>query len=144
MIYQTDPEFPPDIQHFGCYFLSLCFHLDRIFSLGIMTHEKVIGIYNAEESDSDLGNESFIQNPQGLVDHISNSRVHYSGFALAGYDCKPGEFEIQCWYNPITDFHHFVAALNGSVIYDPIEGGSRTVREGHLESKRIYLVAGES
>jgi hypothetical protein len=40
-----------------------------------------------------------------------------------------------------TEFHHFVAeASDGSVGYDPIEGGSRTVREGHLESKRIYLV----
>jgi hypothetical protein len=35
-----------------------------------------------------------------------------------------------------------VAAENGRMIYDPIEGGSRTVREGHCESKRVFRVLG--
>ena len=57
------------------------------------------------------------------------------------YQCQPGEFAVQCWYNPATDFHHFVAeGSDGGVGYDPIQGGSRTVREGAIDSKRVYLL----
>jgi hypothetical protein len=141
MIYQTDEAFEPDIQHFGCYFLSLLWQLNRLFGVPELDHKVIEVIYGHEKADHDMAKEAYIENPQGLVDSIIPNKVHFVGKVLAPYTCQPGEFAIQCWYNPATDFHHFVAeASDGSVGYDPIEGGSRTVREGHLESKRIYLV----
>ena len=140
MIYQTDGEFEPGIQHFGCYFLSLLWQLDRLFVLAIMDHKIIESIYNHEKSDQDMATEAYIQNPQGLVDFVAPGKVKFIGKAVSGYPVQPNEFAIQCWYNPATDFHHFVAEVDGSVGYDPIAGGSRTVREGVLDSKRIYLV----
>ena len=139
MIYQTDTEFEPDIQHFGCYFLSLIFQLDRLFGLKIMDHKIIESIYNHEKADQDMAAEAFIQNPQDLCDFIAPGKVHFVGKSAADYACAPGEFAIQCWYNPTTEFHHFVAEVDGAVGYDSIQGGSKTVREGALDSKRIYL-----
>jgi hypothetical protein len=140
MIYQTDEEFPPDIQHYGCYFMSLCFQLDRLFNLGIMDHKILISLYQSEESDSDFSAECYIQNPQGLCNHLVPGKVNFLGIKPSDYQMQDKEFEIQHWYNKNTEFYHFVAGDQGAVIYDPIEGGSKTVREGYLESKRIYAL----
>ena len=141
MIYQTDPEFPPDIQHYGCYFLSLLFQLDRLLSLSIMDHKIITAIYEAEETDLDLGPECFINDPQGICNHVARARVHYLGKYSASYLPKPTEFEIHRWYNPSTESAHFVAGDAGKVIYDPYSAiGSRTVREGFIESKRIFEI----
>jgi hypothetical protein len=144
MTYQTRPCFPYDVQHFGCYLFSICFLLDRQFNLGIFMDAGMLKIYQDEEADRDLGAESFVDSPQHLCDHVAGEgkvsfeEMHYP----ADHQCNPGELEVQCWFNPATNFHHFVAAENGRMIYDPIEGGSRTVREGHCESKRVFRVLG--
>ena len=141
MIFQTDPEFEPDIQHFGCYFLSLLWQLNRLLGVPDLDHKVIEVIYNHEKEDKDMASEAFIQNPQGLVDFIAPGKVHFVGKQDKAYQCQPGEFAVQCWYNPATDFHHFVAeGSDGGVGYDPIQGGSRTVREGAIDSKRVYLL----
>ena len=91
-IYQTDPEFPPDVQHFGCYLLSLLFQLDRLLSLNIMDHKIITAIYESEETDLDLGPECFINNPQGICNHVARARVHYLGKYSASYLPKPTDF----------------------------------------------------
>jgi hypothetical protein len=140
-IYQTDAEFPPDIRSYGCYFLSLLFQLDRLFSLGIMDHKIIQAIYEAESKDFDLGPECYISNPKGLANHVARGKTDFLGRFDRFYVCRENEFEVCRWFNPNTDFGHFVAGDGkGNVIYDPIEGGSRTVREGYLESKRIFQV----
>ena len=142
MTYQTRPCFPYDVQHYGCYLFSICFLLDRSYGLGIFDDSSMLQIYFREEQDRDLGPESFVSSPQHLADHVAGvgkvvfEDQHYP----ADHQADATDLEIQCWYNPATDFRHFVAAENGKVIYDPIEGGSRTVREGRLESKRVYRV----
>lgn len=142
MIYQTDEEFGPDINHFGCYFLSLLWQLDRVFSLGIMDHKTINAIYANEQADYDIGPECFLQNPQGICDHVAPHRVGFMG----KYEAQPNlthnsSFEVQCWFNPETEYRHFVAGDGKNVIYDPYSAeGSRTVREGHLESRRIFAI----
>ena len=48
MIFQTDPEFEPDIQHFGCYFLSLMGQLNRLLGVPDLDHKVIEVIYNHE------------------------------------------------------------------------------------------------
>jgi hypothetical protein len=146
MIYQTDDEFEPDVRHSGCYFISLIWQLNRHFGIPLLDHKVIETIYNTEEhcdannnGVTDMNPEAFIADPQGVVDFIVPGKVQFVGMAAKDYQCKPNEFAIQCWYNPATKFHHFVAEVDGKVGYDPIEGGSRTVREGAIESKRIYI-----
>ena len=148
MIFQTDSEFEPDIQHYGCYFLSLLWQLNRLLGVPSLDHKVVEVIYNdCKHTDAnnngvtDMAPEAFIADPQGVVDFIAPGKVHFVGKQDKAYQCQPGEFAVQCWYNPATDFHHFVAeGSDGGVGYDPIQGGSRTVREGAIDSKRVYLL----
>lgn len=147
MIYQTDDEFEPDIQHYGCYFLSLMWQLNRLFGVPELTHKVIELIYATEQhcdannnGVTDMNPEAFIADPQGVVDYVVPGKVRFIGAFSAPYAITPKQFEIQRWYNPNTKFYHFVAAINGVVAYDPIEGGSRTVREGHLDATRIYEV----
>lgn len=52
--------------------------------------------------------------------------------------CREREFEILYFYNPRTGLHHFTGGNGkGYVTYDPM-GESVTVKEGFLESKRIF------
>lgn len=145
MIYQTDSEFEPDIQHFGCYFLSLLYQLNRLLGTPEFDHKIIEVIYNTcQHTDAnnngvtDMNPECFIADPQGVVDYIVPGKVKFLYKQTADYVCQSEEFEVQTWYNPATQFTHFVAGLAGAVIYDPIQGGSRTVREGHIDSKRIF------
>ena len=148
MIFQTDDEFEPDIQKYGCYFLSLLWQFNRLLGAPALDHKVIEVIYNTcEHTDAnnngvtDMAPEAFIADPQGVCDFLAPGRVHFVGKVSAAYVCHPGEFAIQAWYNPATKFTHFVAeGPDGRVAYDPIEGGSRTVREGAIDSKRIYLL----
>jgi hypothetical protein len=146
MIYQTDDEFEPDIKKYGCYFMSLLWQLNRFIGIPQLDHKIIEVIYNSDKhcdannnGVTDMNAECFIADPQGLVDFIAKGKILFIGKKESNYTCKPKEFAIQCWYNPSTKFTHFVAeGDNGKVGYDPIKGGSRTVREGTLESKRVF------
>lgn len=51
------------------------------------------------------------------------------------------QYAAGCFYNPFTHFHHFGAIdYKKRVIYDPIENGSITIRDGYLETIRMYEV----
>jgi hypothetical protein len=141
MTYQNRTVFPYDVQHFGCYLFSICFHLDRRFGLGIFTDAGMLKIYNDEEADRDLGPESFVESPQHLCDHVCRNQVAFEDIHYpADHQTTGDELEVQEWINPATGSKHFMAAENGKVIYDPIEGGSIIGRVGHCESKRIFRV----
>jgi Protein of unknown function, DUF261 len=148
MIYQTDSEFEPDINHFGCYFISLLWELNRLLGIPELDHKVIEVIYNdCQHTDAKnsgvtaMQPECFISDPQGVVDFIVPGKVNFIGKKDKDYVCADKEFAIQCWYNPNTKFTHFVAeGDDGKVGYDPIEGGSRTVREGAIDSKRIYSI----
>jgi hypothetical protein len=148
MIYQTDPNFEPDINHYGCYFLSLIWQLNRLIGTPEMDYKIIESIYNTDKhcdannnGVTDMDAECFIADPQGLVDFIAPGRISFIGKQCKDYSCQNNEFAIQCWYNHNTKFTHFVAEGNdGKVGYDPIEGGSKTVREGAIDSKRIYKI----
>lgn len=118
--------------------MSLMFQLNRCIRAPAMAFTAIMDIYNHEVLDGDIGNESYMANPQGVCDAVSPGRVRFLGAREVSYRCGGDEFEIQRWYNPRTDFHHFVAGADNRVIYDPIEGGSVTVREGKMDSKRIF------
>jgi hypothetical protein len=146
MIYQTDDEFEPDINKYGCYFLSLMWQMNRLLGAPPMEHKMIEVIYNTckhvdanNNGITDMKPECFISDPQGLVDYVAKDKVIFVGKATKDYTCRDNQFAIQCWYNPNTKFTHFVAeGADGKVAYDPIQGGSKTVREGAIESKRVY------
>jgi len=138
--YQNDPEFPEVVQEDGCYFMSICFHLNRVFGTPVFDYQPLIDLFDAEQHSDDILDDATIKNPQQLCDDVAPGKVRFLGIYAASYEANPNQFEIQCWHRETTNFNHFVAALNGKVVYDPIRGGSLTVKEGQMISKRIYLI----
>lgn len=134
-VYQTDEQFPEEIQKFGCCFMTILYHLDKE-----LTHEKVLRLFEHCKKNGVLGEECFVQDPQGLC-NLYGTAI-YKGWARKDYKCSPNEFEQLVYVWKEKEFTHFVAGDGqGNVAYDPINyggQGSNTVKNGYLESKRIY------
>ena len=138
MVYETDPKLDPDLQKFGCAVESLA-------------------VYNPDITDDELNAFARVAHSKGIID--SDDVIDdWQGLAnLFGYPLKYREahyppdtqvdpkemYLIGEWHNPNNGFTHFVV-MDGkgidksNVSYDPIQGGSKTVREGSFVSYRIF------
>jgi hypothetical protein len=151
MIYQTDPEFPADVYHFGCFGMCIGERVSTRFQFPF-THELMgyvfqMGIAYAYEEP-----ESFIEKPQQFANTViakgwdgevagAVPKVIYLGKQSAFYVCGPDELEIQAWHTKSTDFNHFMSAQDGRVVYDPWSaGGSATAKTGKCVGKRVFRV----
>lgn len=145
MIRQTDPALNKYIQKYGCYFMSLAYHTGREFtadelnriwerciSLGYIT-----GDVN-KDGDLDDSGEAIIVDPNGVCSMLGLA-YRYTGKHNQGSDhIMENYIAVGCFYNKRTKFRHFVAVNRyKTVIYDPIPN-SVTVREGVLESLRLF------
>ena len=142
-LYQTDIEFAlrPMIRPYGCYFMSIIAAMTAYFELPF-THEGVIKLYDAEMSDGDLQNESFVKSPQHIMDDIvGQHRVMFLGIRDATYVCKTNEIEFGCWHKEGKNYNHFTHTNGkGVTLYDPWgKDGSDSVRDGKLLSTRVVM-----
>ena len=138
MVYETDSKLDPDLQKFGCAVESLAVYNpditdDELNAFVRVAHSK--GIINA---DDEKGN---CQELVVLFEYpLKYREAHYSPDSLLDYDKM---YLIGEWHNPNNGFTHFVVMdgkgiEKGNVSYDPIQGGSETVREGSFVSYRIF------
>lgn len=104
---------------------------DGAVKTGILT-----GDANKDGDLLDAG-EGEIKDWQALADYLG-VKVQYLGKFAPNADQRLGNFVIACWFNPRTNFRHFVVGDLKPVEWDPIAGGSVTVREGKVESLRIF------
>ncbi len=143
MIYQTDKELNPEINEFGCCFMSLLWLIDNKKKLGIYTHEGVLALFKQAKADKVLGDDCWLASPQGLCDYFEHAgKIMYKGWARRDYICTEHEMEQLVFKWDEENFTHFGAGDgNGNLVYDSINydgQGSNTVKNGYLESKRIY------
>ena len=142
-IYENDGKVRPEAGRVGCYCLSIAhFHPDIDD-----------GTFNAAwDSAIDRGyidSDENLVNPQGFVDilgYMLKLRVDERGRSHYPLDTPIDPERVHLvaeWHNKNTGFTHFVV-MDGKgitkdhVSYDPIQGGSRTVREGYPVSYRIF------
>lgn len=148
MIRQTDPALNKYIQKYGCYFMSLAFHTGKNFTaeelnkIWDMCIEKgyISGDLN-KDGDFDDSGEAIILNPNGVC-LLLGLKYRYVGKHNLGTDkIIPGYIAVGCFFNKRTNFRHFVAINRyKTVIFDPIPN-SVTVREGIMESMRLFYPA---
>lgn len=158
MIYQTDKALSREIQRYGCAFCSLAYYRERQGGpewtardlnaiWGLAKDQGIISGDLNNDGDTDDEGELEILNWNSLArlmglplkiltrpDGKGNLTTHFP----VGHPLAAGKFVIAQWYNHDTRFHHFVVGLSRPVEYDPIEVGSRTVREGFAETIRIF------
>jgi hypothetical protein len=141
MIYQTDPEFPSHVNHWGCYFLSLNERLSTLFGLPF-THEVILERLEYAQKRGIVDAEMTIMAPQMFCEYVEPGRVHFKGKMPANYPTGSDEFEIVVYHRDGASFNHFCSGNGkGIVIYDPWSAsGSESVRSGSLIGKRIYKI----
>ncbi len=148
MIYQTDRRLDANMHAIACAFDSLAYFRERYQSRPWTAEELQAawdgaiktGIITPDANrDGDLldKGEGEITNWQTLADYLGCA-VQFVGFFPPGAPERLGNFVIARWFNARTNFRHFVAGDLRPVEWDPIQGGSVTVREGVVDSLRIF------
>lgn len=148
MIYQTDKNLDSNMNHIACAFDSLAYFRERYQDRPWAAYELqkawdgaiASGIISPDlNHDGDLldQGEGEINDWQMLADYL-RCKVQFLGFFPPGAKEREGNFVIARWFNPRTNFRHFVVGDLKPVEWDPIQGGSVTVREGHVDSLRIF------
>jgi hypothetical protein len=138
MIYENDGNLDSDAAKYGCYCLAIA-HFDP--SIDDTKFDKA---WSEAKALGILDKDSVLLDPQGFVGLLGYSLKYRSGHWPLGLVVDPTKAHIIAeWHNDSTGFTHFVVHAEGvitreGVTYDPIQGGSRTVREGYPVSLRIF------
>jgi len=153
VIHQNDPRIQklcPELWHYGCAFLSLAYYREKYENnpwhvnelVDAWNQARALGVISGDlngDGDTDDGGECEIQNWTNLCNilgvHLRNIPGHF-----APHDpITKGYYSICAWYNPNTKFTHFVVGIRKPVEFDPIAGGSRTVREGYPDQRGLRV-----
>ena len=148
MIYQTDRALDGDMNRIACAFDSLAYFRERYQHRPWSAYQLQAAWTGAIKSgiispdlnhDGDLldRGEGEIQDWQMLADFLG-CKVKFMGFYPPNAPEREGNFVIARWFNARTNFRHFVVGDLRPVEWDPIQGGSVTVREGVVDSLRIF------
>lgn len=127
------------IREFGCYFLCLCF-LDK----GNFSKEDIRDIYFEALEDKAIDYDCFVRNPLFFVEEAKEiKKIPITSYSPSSKAISIiGRYRIQ---DPLLSSQglqsHFVVLdpMTLDVIYDPIEKGSRHVREGELIDLRVFI-----
>jgi hypothetical protein len=148
MIKQTNPRLSPEMNHFACAFDCAAYFREAYQGKPWMTEELqtawndaiksgiISGDLNHNGQLGDIAEELVIQDWQKLVDFLGCNLKFLRRDKPGTAD--PENFVIAEWFNPRTNFHHFVIGEKRPVEWDPIDDGSVTVREGYCLSIRIF------
>lgn len=158
MILQIDPRFSnePDIQQFGCHYLSELFLINRCgnvpMSIGIITAtfhlmRTQLSSYQADPHTPTyvIGAQCSMNNPDDIVTQFELKFAKGCRFEGIDYICQDGEQELLQFTRPRDDdptksWWHWVAGDGkGNVAYDP-EGYSLTVARGSMSRKKIFTI----
>lgn len=144
MFLQKDTYFNNEINRYGCYFFSLVYlssqKASRSFSKGD------VSFFYEEFVDRGWMTENcYVLEPVKILRYL-NLKVS-SVYKTEGHDPSGDNYEILCFERSYkkdgkeVSYNHFVVGDGlGHVAYDPI-GLSNAVKDGFLESKRVFIKA---
>jgi hypothetical protein len=149
MIYQDDPRLNSEINHYGCYFMALAFYREHVLGeawkpadlQAVWDKAKAEGVITGDlngDGDEDDPGELEIVKPDRLCELLGLPLKYRDGHFPADQFAPDGGWTITAWHRNGASFNHFVVGNHRPVLFDPIAGGSKTVREGYPISNRIY------
>lgn len=140
MIYQTAMS-DPNFEHVGCAFDSLAYAREKLVGV-VWTADELESAWVGAQSVGILDSGFNITDWQHLADYLTLPLTFLGKHELneiIGVDLDT-LFIVTEWHNDRTNFSHFVVGQQRPVEWDPIEGGSVTVREGYPVSNRIFQI----
>lgn len=138
MIYETDNSLDADARSFACYCLCIA-HYDPQISDDAFNY-----VWRFAKSKGIIDSDDVLQSPQGFVNILGYPLKFRDGHWPLDTKVDPKLTHIIAgWHNDNNGFTHFVVHAEGiitreGVTYDPIQGGSKTVREGRPVSLRLF------
>lgn len=122
------------IYEYGCYFMSLLY-VRRIPYSEIPTLDGLLKYYNTFIISGWMDSDCYIKDPCAILKYLTGKKYTVKKDAVL----DPGaNIIIGRWYNPDTNFHHFVVMdRDNNVIWDSL-GYSTTVKNGIIESYRLF------
>jgi len=144
-IKQTDKGLKKDMNKYSCYFMSIAYAVGKEFTAEELNYiwDKCISlgyISGDQNFDNDLDDkgEAEIQDPNGVAKLLGAKLIYINQHVLPTQAIPDSCYAIGRFFNPRTGFGHFVVIdKNKNVVYDPL-GNSITVRDGYLESMRLF------
>ena len=136
MVWENDGKLDADAAQVGCYGLAIA-HFDPT-----ITDDQFDLAWDMAKVRGFLDSSDTLVNPQGFVNILGYALTFRDGHFPADTPLDPAKMHIiGKWVS--GDKTHFVVHANGGtskedVTYDPIEGGSLTVKEGTFDSFRIF------
>ena len=135
MILQRDERLSPIINEFGCYLMSIFFLVNKWTNFPFSA-ELINDLYHKIHKCGWIDGQCTILNPQAIFGYLGMDVTYTNRHEEPWKNCRENEIEILKFSSTHGD-HFVVGDGSGHVAYDPW-GSSRAVRQGELESKRIF------
>lgn len=126
-------EAAKQIYDYGCYFMSLLYVSEVPYS-ELTSLDELLKYYDTFIAKCWMDEDCYIKDPCAILEYLTGKKYTVKKELVldTGADIVIGR-----WYNPATNFHHFVVMdSNNNVVYDPL-GDSITVADGVVESYRL-------
>lgn len=111
----------------GCYLLSLLYVTDRL--------DDVFVCYTKFLEKGFIDEDCFIKDPSSIMKALTGDK--YTVKKSSTFDPK-ADFIIAYYYNPKTKYHHFVVHNKENKLEYDSFGLSNTVKNGYVESYRLF------
>lgn len=127
-------EAAKQIYDYGCYFMSLLYVRSIPYS-ELPTLDELFKYYDTFVSKGWMDVDCYVKYPLTILGYLTGKK--YSVKKDVVLDTS-ADIIIGRWYNPTTNFHHFVVMDKyGTVVWDSL-GDSNTVKGGIVESYRLF------
>jgi hypothetical protein len=145
MVYENDGRLDGDAAQYACYCLSVAHYKPDI------SDEEFNTAWEAAKSKKILDSGDVLERPQGFVDLLGYPLTYKDGHWAPDTPVDPATMHLVGEWQRTKDdgtvVTHFVqmdgkGTARENVFYDPIEGGSLTVKFGAFVSYRIFLIRG--
>lgn len=117
-----------EIKNSGCYFYCLIVAANR-------NPEEAETLYNSMIEKGFMKNDCYILDPCKILSELTNQ--NYKVINSKNYDQK-AEIKIAKWHNSKTGYSHFVLMKNETEVLFDSFGHSNTVKNGFIESWRLF------
>lgn len=127
-------EAAKQIYMYGCYFMSLLY-VSNVPHTELTSLDELFKYYDIFIIKGWMGPDCYVKDPCAILKFLTGKK--YTVVKDAVLD-PSANIIIGRWYNPTTNFHHFVVMdRDNTVVWDSLLD-SNTVKNGIIESYRLF------
>lgn len=127
-------EAAKQIYDYGCYFMSLLYVSEVPYS-ELTSLDELLKYYDTFIENGWMNPDCYIKNPCAILEYFIRKKYTVKKDVVLD---TSADIVIGRWYNPTTNFHHFVVMdKHNTVVWDSLVD-SNTVKNGVIESYRLF------